>query len=128
MGKGYLWVLDLFGAGTSPSDFPSVFLLTKISLAVFVCLFDVIKPRNPNLTSRPGLEVNPLGVYPLGSSSFSCSVLSKVHHHQETLYVPTEVNTPQVDGLARFALVMGGGGFRAHRPSIKGTKPLLIGI
>jgi len=116
MGKGYLWVLDLFGAGTSRSDFPSVFPLTKISLALFVCLFDVIKPRNPYLTSRPGLEVNPLKVYPLGPSSFSCTVLSKVHHHTETLYVPTEVNTSQVDGLARFALVMGGGGFERIDP------------
>jgi len=29
------------------------------------------------------------------------SVLPKVHRRPETLYVPTEVNTPQVDGLAR---------------------------
>ena len=29
------------------------------------------------------------------------AVLPKVHHHPEVLYVPTEVNTRQVDGLAR---------------------------
>jgi len=29
------------------------------------------------------------------------AVLPKVHHRPETLYVPTEVNSPQFDGLAR---------------------------
>jgi len=41
----------------------------------FVCLFVVIKPENPYFASRLGLEVTPLGVYPLGprsSSSDTC--------------------------------------------------------
>jgi len=39
---------------------------------VFVFLFVVIKPENSNFASRLGLEVTPLGVYPLGPRSFSC--------------------------------------------------------
>jgi len=38
---------------------------------VFVCLFVVIKPENPYFASRLGLEVTPLGVYPLGPRSSS---------------------------------------------------------
>jgi len=32
----------------------------------------VIKPEKPYFTSRPGLEVNPLGIYPLVLRSSSC--------------------------------------------------------
>jgi len=32
---------------------------------LFVCLFVVINPENPYFISCRGLEVNPLGVYPL---------------------------------------------------------------
>jgi len=37
----------------------------------FVCLFVVIKPDNPYFASLSGLEVKPLGAYPLGSRSSS---------------------------------------------------------
>ena len=33
---------------------------------LFFCLFVVIKPQHSYLASHLGLEVNPLGVYPLG--------------------------------------------------------------
>jgi len=39
---------------------------------LFVNLFVVIKPEDPYCAFRPGLEVKPLGVYPLGPSSSSC--------------------------------------------------------
>jgi len=42
------------------------------TLALFVCLFIVIT-ENPYFTSRLGLEVKFLGVYPLGPRSSSCS-------------------------------------------------------
>jgi len=35
-------------------------------VCLFVCLFFIMKPDNPYFASRFGLEVNPLGVYPLG--------------------------------------------------------------
>jgi len=38
----------------------------------FFCLFVVIKPENPYFASRSGLEVKPLGIYPLGPRSSSC--------------------------------------------------------
>jgi len=37
-----------------------------ICLCLFVCLFVGIKPQSPYFASRLGLEVKPLGVYPLG--------------------------------------------------------------
>jgi len=49
-------------------------------------------PVNPYFISRHGLEVKPLGAYPLGPRSSSCGP-TKGTHHPETLYVPTEVNT-----------------------------------
>jgi len=64
----------------------------------FVYMFVVIKPENPYFA--PGLEVKPLGVYPLGQHSSSCSPTKpKIYHRPETLYVPSEVKSPQVDGL-----------------------------
>jgi len=47
--------------------FFSYFLISLFFLFVFV-----IKPENPYFASRLGLEVNPLGVYPLGPRSSSC--------------------------------------------------------
>jgi len=35
-------------------------------VCLFVCLFVVIQPKNPYFAFRSGLEVKPLGVYPLG--------------------------------------------------------------
>ena len=64
----------------------------------YFCLFVVIKPENQT-SPRPGL-VKPLGVYPLGRVTHP-AVQPKVYHCLETLYIPTEVNTLQVDGLAR---------------------------
>ena len=63
----------------------------------------VIKSENPCFASRSGLEVKPLEVFPLRDSSRVAlpAVLPKVHHRPEPLYVATEVNTRQVDGLAR---------------------------
>jgi len=43
------------------------------SFCLFVCLFVVINPENPYSAFRLGLEVKPLGVYPLGPRSSSCS-------------------------------------------------------
>ena len=63
-------------------------------------LFVVTKLENPYIASRLGLEVNPLGVYPLGPRSLP-AVLLMVHHRPESLYLPTKVNTLQVDGLGR---------------------------
>ena len=40
---------------------------------LFVCLFVVLKTKNPYFTSLSGLEVKPLGVYPLVPRSSSCS-------------------------------------------------------
>jgi len=72
---------------------------TFVCFVLFVCLFVVIKPPNPYFASRPGLEVKPLGVYPLMPRSSSCGPTTKVHHRLETLYVPTasELYTLQVD-------------------------------
>jgi len=39
----------------------------------FVCFFVVVKPENPYFASRPGLEVKPLGVCPLGPPRRSSS-------------------------------------------------------
>ena len=63
----------------------------------FCLLFVVIKPENPYFASHPRLEVRSLGVHS-GRVALP-AVLPKVHHHPETLYVPTEVNTLQVDGV-----------------------------
>ena len=62
----------------------------------------VIKPENHYFTSRPGLGVKPLEVHPLGprSSGSSCSP-TKDTPPPRRIYVPTEINTVQVDGLAR---------------------------
>ena len=48
---------------------PSTGFLREGCLLVFFlfCLFVVIKPENPYSASSHGSEVNPLGVYPLGS-------------------------------------------------------------
>ena len=74
--------------------------VTNVVGPFFFRLLVVIKPENPYFASRPGREVKPLGVYPFGPHSSSCGP-TKVHHRPETLYVPTEVNPLQVDGLAR---------------------------
>jgi len=47
-----------------------------VSVGIVICLFFpffpvVIKPEDPYFASRPGLKVNPLGVYPLGPRSSS---------------------------------------------------------
>jgi len=42
-----------------------------LDVCLFVYLFVVI-PENPYFTSRPGLKVKTLGVYPLGPRSSSC--------------------------------------------------------
>jgi len=42
----------------------------KGTFCLFVCLFVVIKSENPYFVSRSGLEVNPLGVFPLGPRSW----------------------------------------------------------
>jgi hypothetical protein len=42
------------------------------NVCLFVCLFVVMTPDNPDFASRLGLEVNTLGVYPLGPRSSSC--------------------------------------------------------
>ena len=39
---------------------------SPVALGAFVCLFVVNKPENPYFASRPGLEIKPLAVYPLG--------------------------------------------------------------
>jgi len=41
-------------------------------VALFVFWFVDIQPENQFFTPRPGLEVNPLGVYPLRPRSSSC--------------------------------------------------------
>jgi len=68
----------------------------------FFCLFVAIKPENSYFDTCLEREVNPLAVYPLGPRN-SSSVLRKVHHHPETLYLPTGIKTLQVDKLARIS-------------------------
>jgi len=51
---------------------PSKWGLFVLLFCSFVCLFIVIKPENPYFNSRLGLEVNPLGEYPLGPRNSSC--------------------------------------------------------
>jgi len=43
-------------------------------VCLFVCLIDVacFKPENPYFAFRPGLEIKPLRLYPLGPRSSSC--------------------------------------------------------
>ena len=51
------------------------FYVSRVCLFVgdlVVCLFVAIKPENPYFATRPGLKVNPLGIYPLGPRSSSC--------------------------------------------------------
>jgi len=66
-------------------------------LVLFVCLFVVIKPKNPCFASRPGLEVKPLGVYQLGPRSSSCGP-TKGTPCTETLYVPTWLTLHKLTG------------------------------
>ena len=66
---------------------------------MFVCLFVVTNLDNLYFASRRGLK-SPWEHIPSGSVALS-TVLPKVHHRLEPLYVPSEVNTLQVDGLAR---------------------------
>jgi len=75
--------------------------LQEVFFVIFP-VFVVIKPENLCFASRLGLEVNPLGVYPLGLRSSSCGPI-KGHHSPESLYMPTaaEFNTLSVDKLAR---------------------------
>ena len=47
-------------------------LVCFVLFCLFVSLFVIIKPENLFFVSYLGLEVNPLGVYPLGSRSSSC--------------------------------------------------------
>jgi len=69
---------------------------------MFVCfgLFVVTKLESLYFVSRLGLEINPWEYIHSGSVALP-AVLPKIHHRQETLYVPSEVNTRQVDGLTR---------------------------
>ena len=69
-------------------------------LCFFVCCYKTRK-SGPYFASRPGIEVNPLCIHS-GRLALP-AVLLKVHHRPETLYVPKEVNTPHVDGLARIS-------------------------
>ena len=64
-----------------------------------VCLFVVTNPKP--LTSPPavGSKETPWEYIPSGSVALP-AVLPKVHHRLEPLYVSSEVNTLQVDGLA----------------------------
>jgi len=62
--------------------------------------FTIWVVRNPYFASLSGLKVNPWEYIHSGPVALP-AVLPKVHHRPETLYVPTEVNTLQVDGLAR---------------------------
>jgi len=68
-------------------------------------MFISIKPKNPYFASRRGLEVKPLGVIHSDHVALP-AVLPKVHHRPEPLYVPTEVHTLSVDGLARIPGLM----------------------
>ena len=68
---------------------------------MFVCLFVGIKPENPYFASQRGLEN--LWEYIQSGRVALPAVLPKVHHRPEPLYVPIEVNTLQVDGLARIS-------------------------
>jgi len=52
---------------------------------LFVCLFVVLKTKNPYFTSLSGLEVKPLGVYPLGLRSSSCGPTKGTHPPRNTL-------------------------------------------
>ena len=49
-----------------------IIMIVVLFLFLSVFLFVVIKPENPYCASRLGLEVKPLGVYPLGPPSSSC--------------------------------------------------------
>ena len=57
--------------------------------SLFVCLFVGVKPDNLYFASRPGLEVNPLGVYPLGSVTFLRSY-QRYTAAQNTLFFKTK--------------------------------------
>jgi len=48
-----------------------------LGIVCLFCLFVGINPENPHFASRSGLEVNPLGVYPLGPRSSSCGPTKK---------------------------------------------------
>jgi len=65
---------------------------------------DSIKPENPYVASvlspNLGSKFNPWEYIHSGRVVLP-AVLPKVHHQPDPLYVPTEVNTLQVDGLAR---------------------------
>jgi len=72
---------------------------------LFVCLFVIINPENlyRDFASRPGLEGKPWEYIHSGRVALP-AVLPKVHHRPEPLYVPTDVNTLQVDGFASLDL------------------------
>jgi len=103
-----------FFGSSSVAGFFAGFLQTSQGLAqqrkmkasrassLFVCWFCCYKTRKSLLRLPLGLGVSPLEYIHSDRVALpQAAVLLKVHHRPETLYVPTEVNTLQVDGLAR---------------------------
>jgi len=75
---------------------------TEPVLGVDLCSFtdDCYMVAKVHLLRLPTRARKPLGVYPIGLRSSSCSA-TKGTPPPWTTYVPIEVNTRQVDGLAR---------------------------
>ena len=75
---------------------------TEPVLGVDLCSFtdDCYMVAKVHLLRLPTWPRKPLGVYPIGPRSSSCSA-TKGTPPPWTTYVPIEVNTRQVDGLAR---------------------------
>ena len=67
--------------------------------------FSVIKPEVAYFASRFRLELNPWEYIHSGHVALP-AVLRKVHHRPQPLYGPSEVNSRQVDGLARIPTLM----------------------
>jgi len=67
-------------------------------LCLFVCCYKTPKSL---LRLPPWKESKPPENMFTRTAQLPLTVLLKVQHHLERLYVPTEVNTLQVDGLAR---------------------------
>ena len=61
-------------------------------------------PINPKIPSLLGVKKKPWECIHSGRVALPV-VLPKVHHCPEPLYVPTEVNTLQLDGLARIPVL-----------------------
>jgi len=62
------------GCSAASAQHPRLPPSHSLFVCLFVCFLVVINPKNPYFASRPGLEVNPLGVYPLGPRSSSCGL------------------------------------------------------